>query len=114
MRKLFASALVAATIAGGVGVAQAAKPDQPGKEHGQCTAAFNGQKNGWGEGHPPGFNDLYDAADTAGNGDGSTSVQELYDYCVAYGIGGQPDQNGRYTDCFTDTNNNPSDDCTDG
>jgi len=101
MRKLIASALVATSMFIGVGIAQADKPADPGKEHGQCTAAFNGQKNGWGTGHPPGFNDLYDAADQAGNDDGTTTTQELYDYCLAYGIGGQPDH-GRYATCFDD------------
>jgi hypothetical protein len=80
-------------------VAQAEKPAQPGKEHGQCTAYFNGHKNGWGEGHPPGFDDLVAAADSSDDGN-PTTLQELFDYCTGYGIGGNPDQNGRFVDCF--------------
>lgn len=37
-------------------------------------------------------------------------VQGLYDYCsttVPKGIGGNPDENGRYTDCFDDSDNDP-------
>ena len=41
-------------------------------------------------------------------------IQAIFDYSNTVGIGGNPDENGRFTDCFTDTNDDASDDCTDG
>ena len=117
MRTRILALLVAGAMAGGyVGVAEAKSPNAGGNpgpnghnDHGLCTAYFNGQKNGHEQGNSPGpFGALEDA-----NGD---DVQAIYDFCRAVegGIGGNPDENGRFTDCFTDANDDPSDDCTDG
>jgi hypothetical protein len=94
LRKLIVSALVATSLFGGVGVARADKPSDPGQQFGQCTAYFNGQKNG----HP---------ADTMDD------VQAMYDGCKDVGIGGNPDH-GRYPECFTDDGNPLTKTCSDG
>jgi hypothetical protein len=100
MRKLLASAVIATTMFGGMAVAQAQKPTQPGRDHGLCTAFFNGQKKGHDKNGEPGpFADLLAAHD--GDSD-AAALQDLYNYCTTVGIGGQPGQNGRYTDCFDD------------
>jgi len=120
--------MFAGLMVGGVGTAGAKHNDDhnpgPGpngnNDHGLCTAYFNGQKNGHQQGSSPGpFGALEDAHDD--------DIQAIYEWCLAVvgpaengpgggddGIGGNPEENGRFTDCFTDANNNPSDDCTDG
>lgn len=95
--------------AAGASVASAEKPDDAGpgdnNKHGLCTAFFNGQKNGHDKNGDPGpFADLINQADEpdgedgADSGDRLESVADVYQYCQAFGIGGQPEHNGRY-DC---------------
>jgi hypothetical protein len=99
VKKLLASAVVAASMFAGIGVAIASADPGPDKvndhnQHGQCTAFFNGQKKGQ-------------------EGLAGQDLQDFYDSCRGM-ISGNPAENGRYADCFTDTNNDPSDDCSDG
>jgi hypothetical protein len=110
MKKRLAVAAATLMFAGlGAGVVQA-EPGPNGKnDHGICTAYFNGQKKGHEKNGDPGpF-----AALEADHED----LQAIYEYCnsLPKGIGGNPDENGRYTDCFDDSDNDPStDSCTDG
>jgi hypothetical protein len=111
MKKRLAVASAALMFAGlGAGVVHAAPGPNGHNDHGLCTAYFNGQKNGHSkEGHssPGPFAALEQKGDT----------QAIYDYCsgLEKGIGGNGDQNGRFTDCFDDSDNNPNtDSCTDG
>ncbi|MEA3056734.1 MAG: hypothetical protein QOD30_2166 [Actinomycetota bacterium] len=99
MRKLMVSALVTASLLTGAGAALAAphnasKDDNAKNDHGQCTAYFNGQKNG----HPAQTDD---------------QVEAMFDFCsgVVGGIGGNPDH-GRFT-CVDDpgTANTDEDNC---
>jgi hypothetical protein len=136
LRKTLLAALVGMLMLAGVGVAQADKPENPG-EKGHCTAFFNGKKKGHGEdGEYPGpFQPLQDRApdgsddDDGGGTGGDDSLPEeiangqldpnddpevpgeladLYDYCEStYGIGGNPDENGRFTTCWTDDDEDP-------
>ena len=104
MKKLLLSALVAGSMVAGAGVALADRPSDPGKEHGHCTAFFNGQKNGHGEdGEYPGpFQPLLDnAPDGSDENDTGGDVADLFDACEG-NIGGNPDENGRFTTCWTD------------
>ena len=121
MKKLLLSALVAGTMFAGAGAALAEKPAEPGREHGLCTAFFNGQKNGHekqkernGE-YPGPFQDLLDnAPDGPDSGDEGGSLQDLYDRCQQVGIGGNPDENGRFEECFDgDGPDDDSDSCND-
>jgi hypothetical protein len=92
---------------GGMGVAQA----DPGhnsagpnghNDHGICTAYFNGLKVGHEQGNSPGpFGALEDRFDD--------DTQDIYNFCSTIPspgssepIGGNPDENGRFTDCFDD------------
>lgn len=127
MRKIILSALVSVSMLAGAGVALAEKPENPG-EKGLCTAFFNGLKTGHGaDGEYPGpFQDLQDRApdgsdDDDGNGDPATAnetpgeLSDLFDYCLStYGIGGNGDENGRFTECWTDDPNSDEHPCDDG
>jgi hypothetical protein len=98
MKKLLVTAFVAGSLVFGAGHAIAAPGNpndgNPHNDHGQCTANFNGHKTG----------------QEALSGQ---ALQDMFDYCKG-NIGGNPTQNGRYADCFTNTNNDSSDDCSDG
>jgi hypothetical protein len=109
LKKLLLAALVSASLIGGAAVAQADPPPDPGREHGLCTAAFNGKKNGHEDGNWPGpFQDLRDSApDGSDENDEGGDIADLYDYCQQFGIGGNPDENGRYTTCWTDDDADP-------
>jgi hypothetical protein len=108
------SALVAVLMFGVAGVAKADRPADPGKEHGLCTAFFNGKKEGHekqkdknGE-YPGPFQDLLsDAPDGSDENDTGGDVADLYDWCQQFGIGGNPDENGRFTTCWTDDDDDP-------
>jgi hypothetical protein len=108
-------------VLGFTGSALAAKPDEPGpgpnghNEHGLCTAYFNGQKKGHADGSPGPFAALEEKADTSDDDEPAT-IQEIFNYCsgVEKGIGGNPDENGRFTDCFTNSDSDSTNDCTDG
>ena len=96
MKKLLASAVVAASMLGGISVALADPgPDKVNdhNQHGQCTAFFNGQKKGQ-------------------EGLSGDDLQNFYNDCSGL-IGGNPENNGRYPQCFTDGDNSGSntDDC---
>jgi hypothetical protein len=114
-KRLLALVFASLTASSGLAVAQAAPGPNGNNDHGICTAYFNGQKKGHEQGDAPG---PFAALEAMGD------IQAIYDFCNAVvgngngggndGIGGNPDENGRFTDCFTDTNDDPSDDCTDG
>lgn len=109
-KRIAAVALAASMLTGtGLGIAAAAPGPNGNNDHGICTAYFNGQKKGHDRNGSPG---PFAALEEANGGD----IQAIYDFCTAVdkGIGGNPDENGRFTDCFTDTNEDSSDDCTDG
>ncbi|MEY2420416.1 MAG: hypothetical protein QOI95_483 [Acidimicrobiaceae bacterium] len=129
MKKFLIAAVLATLVASGagLGVSQAKSSNSGGNpgpngsnEHGLCTAYFNGQKNGHDKnGNPPPFAALLVAADSTPDDGNVATTQDVFNYCTdpatnPKGIGGNPDENGRFTDCFTDTNNDSSDDCTDG
>ena len=113
MKKLIAFAALVLML-GGANGALAAKDDNQGKagpngknDHGLCTAYFNGQKKGHEGGSPRPFEALEQEADkeeNGGNADGVGTPQEVYDFCINVdkGIGGNPGENGRFTDCFED------------
>ena len=96
MRKMLITALLAGSMVFGAGHAIAAPgPDNnPKNDHGQCTAFFNGQKKGNTELTPQ-------------------QIQDFYNSCQG-NIGGNPAENGRYPDCFTNSDNDPTNDCSDG
>lgn len=111
--KLGASLIAALMMMGLFGVSQAtAEPGPNGSnEKGLCTAYFNGQKNGHdqdgdGRSDPGPFGALEDDAEeqdnaTPGNEDleGETPIySDVFEFCNKFGIGGQPEHNGRY-DC---------------
>ena len=119
MRTRIVAMLTAGVLAGGfVGVAQAEPGPNGNNDHGICTAYFNGQKSGHDQGNSPGpFGALEDMHDD--------DIQAIFDFCSGVdgpgngsggdGIGGNPDENGRFTDCFDDSDGNPNtDSCTDG
>jgi hypothetical protein len=108
MKKRLAVATATLMFVGlGAGIVQAAPGPNGRNDHGLCTAYFNGQKKGHDKNGSPGpFAALEDANDN--------DIQAIFDYCNTVGIGGNPDENGRFTDCWTDTNGDTSDDCTDG
>ena len=97
MRKLLASAVVAASVLGGVSVALADPgPDKVNdhNQHGQCTAFFNGQKKGQ-------------------EGLSGDALQNFYNDCQGL-IGGNPAENGRYPECFTNSDDDSTNACSDG
>jgi hypothetical protein len=116
VKKLFAALFAAGLVLGTAGTASAAKGGADGEtgpgdhnKHGLCTAYFNGQKTGWnkdGKPSPGPFADLEDEAtandaETADNEDLATEQQvsdDVFEYCDQFGIGGNPEQNGRF-DC---------------
>ena len=110
MKKRLAVAAAALMFTGlGAGVVHAAPGPNGHNDHGLCTAYFNGQKKGHDKNGSPGpFAALEEKGDT----------QAIYDYCsgLEKGIGGNGDQNGRFTGCFNgDTDNDPNTpDCEDG
>ena len=117
LRKLFV--LIVAAL-GTIGVMNVAQADPNGNnDHGLCTAYFNGQKNGHGEGEdqsnqPPPFqaledksydytnsdeadNDRDDQPDEGDEGDALTDAENIFNYCNDNSIiGGNPDH-GRFT-----------------
>lgn len=107
-KRIAAVVLAACTLTGaGLSIAAAAPGPNGNNDHGICTAYFNGQKKGHDRNGSPGpFAALEETGD----------IQAIYEFCsgVEKGIGGNPEENGRFTDCFTDTNDDPDDDCTDG
>ena len=100
--------MAAGLLLGGVTVAQA-QPGPNGKnDKGLCTAYFNGQKKGHEQGNSPGpFGVLED--------DNNDDIDAIFNFCsgVDKGIGGNPEDNGRFPDCFTDDDGEPGNDCTD-
>jgi hypothetical protein len=102
LRKTIAAAAAALMLLAGAGTALANPSHDPRgddnthNDHGQCTAFFNGQKNG----HPAFTDD---------------DVEAIYDFCsgVVGGIGGQP-SHGRF-DCTDDpaVANTDEDNCAD-
>ena len=111
MRKTILGALTALLliIGGFVNGASAAPPADKGpgpngnNEHGICTAYFNGQKNGHEEGNGPGpFGVLEDEATDDGENEDPVDEQQVsddvFEYCDQFGIGGNPEHNGRF-DC---------------
>ncbi|HEX7166598.1 MAG TPA: hypothetical protein VF230_06430 [Acidimicrobiales bacterium] len=114
--------LAVAAIVGvlGVGFGAAAEPGPNGNnDHGLCTAYFNGQKNGHGEGEdqtnqPPPFQGLEDASreytdsdgtdndndnqtDEDGENESLTDAENIFNYCHDLStIGGNP-THGRFT-----------------
>jgi hypothetical protein len=103
----------------GIGLAHAEPGPNDSNDHGLCTAYFNGQKNGHGEGEdqsnqPPPFQGLEDASRTYTDHDGVdndddgqvdeegentslTDAENIFNYCNdALLIGGNPDH-GRFT-----------------
>lgn len=101
-------------IAGFVSGASAAPPEdrRPGpngkNNHGLCTAYFNGKKKGHDKhGSPPPFAGLEEEASEHDQGNGSNDEDleteqqisdDVFEYCDQFGIGGNPEHNGRY-DC---------------
>ena len=81
-----------------------AEPGPNGKNnHGLCTAYFNGQKKGHEEGNGPGpFGALEDESEDSGeNEDLEDEMQisdDVFEFCEPFGIGGNPEHNGRF-DC---------------
>lgn len=101
MKRILTIVSAFAIALGGAAAATAEKPADPGREHGLCTAFFNGQKNGHEkqDQYPGPFQELLDGA-------GGT-VNDLYLWCQAFGIGGNED-NGRW-DCTIDDGGTPDD-----
>jgi hypothetical protein len=130
LRKMILGALAALFLVGSAFGVQAAPPEDKGpgpngnNDHGLCTAYFNGQKKGHDKNGQPGpFAALTEHAEEQhpNNNDDDPNndvrgTQAVFDYCsgVEKGIGGNPDENGRYTDCFTDDDGEAGNDCTDG
>ena len=109
MKKRLAVAAAALMFAGlGASVVQAAPGPNDKNNHGLCTAYFNGQKEGHNKGgkaSPAPFAAL----------EGERTLQEIFDFCGgAEGIGGNPDENGRFTQCFTNSDDDDTNDCEDG
>ena len=112
VKKLFAALLAAGLVFVGAGTASAAKGGADGEtgpgdhnKHGLCTAYFNGQKNGHTEGEGPGpFGALEDGAADDGTDedlDAEKAVSsDVFEDCQEFGIGGNPELNGRF-DCRT-------------
>jgi hypothetical protein len=124
MKKLLAVVMAAAGLLFvGAGFASA-EPAEPGpnghNEHGLCTAYFNGQKNGHEEGDGPGaLGGLEDDATDDGSNenleDEKQVSDDVFEFCDQFGIGGNPEENGRF-DCRDDETNSgdPRDSDDDG
>ena len=130
MRKLLIGALGALLmILGFVGGAQADPGPNGNNDHGLCTAYFNGQKNGHGDGQNPDRqpgpfqaledtgreytdndgvdNDRDGETDEEGENESLTGAENVFNYCNDLGlIGGNPDH-GRFT-CTDDGDTDPS------
>jgi hypothetical protein len=88
VKRLVIGGAIAALIAGGAGMSFAAG-DGPGpndnNNHGLCTAYFAGSENGQSHKHQaPPFVALEQAADEAGDGDGTATPEEVVDYCAPF------------------------------
>lgn len=95
MKRILTIASAFAIALGGAAAATAEKPADPGRDHGLCTALFNGQKNGHEkqDQYPGPFGDLI-ANTLDADGDGSV-LDDLYEACQAFGIGGN-EEHGRF------------------
>ncbi|MFZ6005395.1 MAG: hypothetical protein ACOYXM_15840 [Actinomycetota bacterium] len=77
---VFAAALVLS--AGAVGFAQAEPGPNGHNNHGLCTAYYNGSPNGQEHKRKAGpFVALEEAADQAGDGDGTATAEEVASFC---------------------------------
>lgn len=105
--RVLALLLAAASVGGSIGVAQADPgPHHGNNAHGLCTAYFNGQKNGHGDGEnqPRPFAALQQTAEDEhprnqddDEGNDVTGFEAIYDWCTsATNIGGSP-EHGRFT-----------------
>ena len=89
--------------------AQAEPGPNGNNHHGLCTAYFNGQKKGHDKhGSPPPFAALEAAAEEA--------EMSVFEWCSSSennpkGIGGNPDDNGRFPECFDDDDSTGNDAC---
>ena len=108
MKRLLAVLFGAALMFAVAGVTSAsAEPGPNGSNNkGLCTAYFNGQKNGHEEGDGPGpFGALEDGSEDDGSNEDLADEQQIsddvFEYCEQYGIGGNPEENGRF-DCRED------------
>lgn len=87
---VFAATLVMST--GVVGLAHAAPGPNGSNNHGLCTAYYNGSPTGQDHKHKAGpFVALEQAADQAGNGDGTASADEVAAFCDGL-VGGRAGQ----------------------
>jgi hypothetical protein len=86
VKRLIIGGSIAALIAGGTGMSFAGAPGPNGNNnHGLCTAYFAGSATGQEHKHQaPPFVQLEKDADAAGNNDGTTTPQEVVDYCAPY------------------------------
>ncbi len=93
----------------GAGIVQAAPGPNGKNDHGLCTAYFNGQKSGHDKHGSPG---PFAALETQYG----PAIQDIYDHCstIPKGIGGNPDENGRFPECFTNSDSDPENNCEDG
>lgn len=109
MKKVLVALAAFGLILGGASTASAGheEKDGPGpnghNNHGLCTAYFNGQKNGHEEGNGPGpFGALEDESEDSGQNENLPEEQQVsddvFEFCNQYGIGGNPEENGRF-DC---------------
>lgn len=114
-RQLLIVAITGLMAFGGTAAVSIADHEGPGpngnNDHGLCTAYFNGQKNGHGkqeDGGPAPFTNLESHAEWAAEesgefeeGEAPTGEDAVYWYCAlqdgAAGIGGNPDNSGRWT-----------------
>ena len=115
-------------LAAGAGTASAAH-EGPGpngsNDKGLCTAYFNGQKNGHekqkertGE-YPGPFAGLEEHAEDSGENEDLEDEQQIsddvFEFCQGLGIGGNPEQNGRFDCREGDEKDSPArDEDTDG
>ena len=87
LRKLIAGASIALFLSGGAFAASADPATDPEtfhqvRDHGLCTAYYNGSARGQEQKHKAGpFVDLADRADQAGNDDNVTSPEEMTAFC---------------------------------
>jgi hypothetical protein len=118
-RRILSVAIASAMALGSTAMIATANPGPNGNnEKGLCTAYFNGQKNGHdndraggngnGNGRQPGqapgpFAALEAAAEEAD--------MSVYEYCMQFGIEGNPGQNGRFTECFDGDDSTGNDAC---
>lgn len=90
MKRLVISSTIAALVAGGAGFAFAAPGPNGHNNHGLCTAYFAGSDNGQAHKHQaPPFAQLEKDADAAGNNDGTTTPDEVVNYCASATPGGK-------------------------